>query len=1252
MEMEIVDPLSPGGLKKREPLTECGNGNIRVSDSHGPQTHSEKDKQLYFNKLISRAKEKVSQGKLEAALEYYKKAYRIDPKEKLQKKITKMEAYIRDHEDSGDASEESDMIHIGKGFYLYKALCNKLYPHQKQGLLWMWSLYQKKKGGILGDDMGLGKTIQVISFLSGMFDSEHVHAVLIVMPVSLILNWEKEFEKWAPGIRVSAFHGSSKRERERALGKVQRRGGVCLTSYGMVVSSWQVLSQKDDREFKWDYVILDEGHKIKNPTKTSKGVRAIPCSNRIILTGTPIQNNLGEMWALFDYVQQGALLGTARTFKMEFDNPITRSRAKDATMGEKRLGAEMAETLRKIIAPYFLRRTKAEVQAMNEDKENAQEGSSERSATPLMPSLTRKNDFVIWVYLSEIQKKIYQDFSSSDEVKELLMVTTRSPLTALIVLKKICDHPRLLSSAACMQLGLDGQDFEAEYLNHPASQESAANRIHNITDDILINESGKMLFLVDLLDNLKQEGHRCLVFSQSRKMLDIIQKVITNRGHKVARMDGTVTQLDDRERIIKKFESDSSYSVFLLTTQVGGVGLTLTAADRVVIFDPSWNPATDAQAVDRVFRIGQDKNVVVYRLITCGSIEEKIYRRQVFKESITRQTTGTSKNPYRYFSQQELKELFILDDPTMSVTQQQLQDMHSSSRISDNNLDAHVAFLHTLAMYGLTDHDRMFSHEAAHDEEEDDEGGTDYIQSRAQKALETINMESQMNTQMQETMSKYPPNYLVHDSLQQPPIVAPSRDDTKRSMPSRPPAPTTSSGPLIDLAAVDTESEDSEIDEGLNQTLADLTLEDVDMEDEAHQQENGKKEEVPSSPERQPIIIEEQMIVSPDASRPIITTQRVDKEPFTNFNELLKSECKNESNPASLTEDGPDIRADSTDFEQGNGRKTPHDSLPFGKEKRLEESSVIVLDSASNTPQVKHLNPASGSVDRICIPDSDEDDGDDDDGGEMVVDDSFTSAKGRSEASTSKSDSNNISDVKVQYSPHGRARSVQVYDSPVVGPTIDMEDSPVHTAKKQSRRTRIASSSDEEEISASKEKEGYNTAPSSPASGMPVIISSSEGEDEDGNSSNKIGRSAKIRKEGGLNISQGKSQEANSSQEEEGDDVISSQEEEEEEAGSSTDDFINNDSEELEEEEESVEEEEEGSEEDSDEENEIEDSEEEMPAEKIQEFEHARNLARQYYENGRHNQAMVHILKALEIHHDDSLKLMALKIAQKRKKGE
>ncbi|KAM6253394.1 DNA excision repair protein ERCC-6-like [Porphyrio hochstetteri] len=622
----------------------------------------------------------------------------------------------------------------------------KLFQHQREGVAFLYRLHREgRPGGILADDMGLGKTIQVIAFLSGMFDSELIQHVLLIMPTTLVSNWLAEFARWTPGLRVKEFHGSSKVERTRNLERVQRRNGIIITSYQMLINNWKQLSSSHEQEFTWDYVILDEAHKIKCPSnKTTKCVYMIPAKHRILLTGTPVQNNLQEMWSLFDFACQGSLLGTAKTFRMEYENPITRAREKDATLGEKALGLKISEDLMTIIKPYFLRRTKEDIKTSRADKPDAPlpEDQGDHGA-PIMPSLTRKNDFVVWVYLAPVQEEIYRNFLSLDHVKEVLM-TTRSPLAELTVLKKLCDHPRLLSAKACIRLGLEEQEHSEQDQGRETGMLSSANKIDHLSDETLIQESGKMQFLVGLLERLREEGHRTLVFSQSRKMLDIIELVLSRRQFKIMRIDGTVTHLTEREKRINAFQSNKDHCLFLLTTQVGGVGITLTAASRVVIFDPSWNPATDAQAVDRAYRIGQKENVVIYRLITCGTVEEKIYRRQVFKDSLIRQSTGDKKNPFRYFSKQELRELFTLEDTRTSATQIQLQSLHATQRKTDLQLDEHIAYLHSLEMFGISDHDLIHTRETAQEEQVESEEAHQYIQRRVQKAHELVQLESQL----------------------------------------------------------------------------------------------------------------------------------------------------------------------------------------------------------------------------------------------------------------------------------------------------------------------------------------------------------------------------------------------------------------------------------------------------------------------------------------------------------------------------
>ncbi|XP_004439893.1 PREDICTED: DNA excision repair protein ERCC-6-like [Ceratotherium simum simum] len=696
----------------------------------------------HYLRYVKEAKEATKNGDLEEAFKLFNLAKDIFPNEKVMSRIQKIQEALEELAEHGD-DEFTDVCN--SGLLLYRELHNQLFEYQKEGVAFLYSLYRDgRKGGILADDMGLGKTVQIIAFLSGMFDASLVNHVLLIMPTNLINTWVKEFVKWTPGMRVKTFHGPSKDERTRNLNRIQQRNGVIITTYQMLINNWQQLSSLNSQQFVWDYVILDEAHKIKtSSTKSAICARAIPASNRILLTGTPIQNNLQELWSLFDFACQGSLLGTLKTFKMEYENPITRAREKDATQGEKALGFKISENLMAIIKPYFLRRTKEEVQKKKSSNPEVRlnEKNPDVDAICEMPSLSRKNDLIIWLRLVPLQEEIYRKFVSLDHIKELLM-ETRSPLAELGVLKKLCDHPRLLSARACHLLNRGAVKFSVQDENE-GEDSSDVDHIDQITDDTLMEESGKMIFLMDLLKRLRDEGHQTLVFSQSRQILNIIERLLKNRHFKILRIDGTITHLVEREKRINLFQQNKDYSVLLLTTQVGGVGLTLTAATRVVIFDPSWNPATDAQAVDRVYRIGQKENVVVYRLITCGTVEEKIYRRQVFKDSLIRQTTGDKKNPFRYFSKQELRELFTIEDFQNSATQLQLQALHAAQRRSDKKLDEHIAYLHSLGIAGISDHDLIYTRDLSVKEELDMIEESHYIQQRVQKAQFLVELESQ-----------------------------------------------------------------------------------------------------------------------------------------------------------------------------------------------------------------------------------------------------------------------------------------------------------------------------------------------------------------------------------------------------------------------------------------------------------------------------------------------------------------------------
>ncbi|KAI1285897.1 DNA excision repair protein ERCC-6-like [Halotydeus destructor] len=612
-----------------------------------------------------------------------------------------------------------------QGHKVLRKVYEKLYEYQVEGLKWMLKLYDTAvnhkgpdcnfaKGCVLADDMGLGKTVQTITLLCTLLMEENIEKVLIVAPVSLLINWAKEFKHWyRNSVDVLDFHEGSKQRRLQNLRHVQRNGGVLLTTYDLARNFDHEMNNLGSKKFTWDYLVLDEAHKIKNPTKTSKSLQEFRSYFRLAITGTPVQNNLRELHAIYHFVN--GCLGPYPSFKSSFEIPIQRSREKNATEYEKKTGTLLAENLRKEYQMYFKRRTKEEVFS----RRNSIGGDSK-----LNLFLPTKYDWVVWVTLTDFQVVLYKDFLKTDSVVDIVRGDDkRSALVQLTDLKKLCDHPRRMPKSVINEL----KETSMNESGLASGVDANGVDIESIDTETLLNESSKVGVLLSLLQCLRSEGHRTLVFSMSTLMLDIIQKVLTVHRFKMARLDGRVRKMAERDKIVRTFQEDTSYEVCLLTTQVGGVGLTLTAADRVVIYDPSWNPATDSQAVDRVYRIGQKKHVVVYRLITCGTVEEKIFRRQVFKRSIINQMVQSEHDPTRYFTNQDLRELFQFNDHTKAETCDLIESMHGHQRKQCGTTDIHRGFVGNLDhVYGISDHDFLFSNKEG--EVADDVGDVEIIE--------------------------------------------------------------------------------------------------------------------------------------------------------------------------------------------------------------------------------------------------------------------------------------------------------------------------------------------------------------------------------------------------------------------------------------------------------------------------------------------------------------------------------------------
>ncbi|XP_032168347.1 DNA excision repair protein ERCC-6 isoform X2 [Mustela erminea] len=504
--------------------------------------------------------------------------------------------------------------------------------YQQTGVRWLWELHCQQAGGILGDEMGLGKTIQIIAFLAGLSYSKirtrgsnyrfkGLGPTIIVCPTTVMHQWVKEFHTWWPPFRVAILHetGSYAHKKEKLIRDIAHCHGILITSY-----SYIRLMQDDISRHDWHYVILDEGHKIRNPNAAvTLACKQFRTPHRIILSGSPMQNNLRELWSLFDFIFPGKL-GTLPVFMEQFSVPITMGGYSNASPVQVKTAYKCACVLRDTINPYLLRRMKSDVK--------------------MSLSLPDKNEQVLFCRLTEEQHKVYQNFIDSKEVYRILNGDMQI-FSGLVALRKICNHPDLFSGGPKNAKGIPDDELEEDQFGY-------------------WKRSGKMIVVESLLKIWHKQGQRVLLFSQSRQMLDILEVFLRAQKYSYLKMDGT-TAIASRQPLITRYNEDPSIFVFLLTTRVGGIGVNLTGANRVIIYDPDWNPSTDTQARERAWRIGQKKQVTVYRLLTAGTIEEKIYHRQIFKQFLTNRVLKDPKQR-RFFKSNDLYELFTLTSPDPS----------------------------------------------------------------------------------------------------------------------------------------------------------------------------------------------------------------------------------------------------------------------------------------------------------------------------------------------------------------------------------------------------------------------------------------------------------------------------------------------------------------------------------------------------------------------------------------------------------
>lgn len=443
--------------------------------------------------------------------------------------------------------------------------------YQVAGLNWLISLHENGISGILADEMGLGKTLQTISFLGYLRHIMHTSGPhLVIVPKSTLDNWKREFGKWTPEVNVLVLQGA-KEERQNLISErlIDEDFDVCITSYEIILREKSHL-----RKLAWEYIIIDEAHRIKNEESSlAQVIRLFDSRNRLLITGTPLQNNLHELWALLNFILPD-VFGDSEAFDQWFS-------------GQSGDQDTVVKQLHRVLRPFLLRRVKSDVEK----------------------SLLPKKEINLYIGMSDMQVKWYKKILEKDIDAVNGAGGKRESKTRLLnivmQLRKCCNHPYL---------------FEGAEPGPPYT-----------TDEHLIYNAGKMAMLDRLLIRLKKQGSRVLIFSQMSRLLDILEDYCVFRDFKYCRIDGSTAHEDRIAAIDDYNKNDSEKFVFLLTTRAGGLGINLTSADIVVLFDSDWNPQADLQAMDRAHRIGQKKQVIVYRLVTENAIEEKVLERAAQK---------------------------------------------------------------------------------------------------------------------------------------------------------------------------------------------------------------------------------------------------------------------------------------------------------------------------------------------------------------------------------------------------------------------------------------------------------------------------------------------------------------------------------------------------------------------------------------------------------------------------------------------
>ncbi|OAD08780.1 hypothetical protein MUCCIDRAFT_136222, partial [Mucor lusitanicus CBS 277.49] len=462
----------------------------------------------------------------------------------------------------------------------------QLKQYQVRGLQWMISLYNNNLNGILADEMGLGKTIQTISLITYLIEKKQQNGpFLIIVPLSTLPNWTMEFDKWAPSVSKIVYTGPSHQRKELASMVRSGQFQVLLTTFEYIIRDTQALCRT-----KWLYLIMDEGHRMKNANaKLTVTLRQkFHARYRLILTGTPLQNNLPELWALLNFILP-KIFKSVKTFEEWFNTPFSNQGAHDKVDLNEEEQLLIIKRLHKVLRPFLLRRLKSDVES----------------------ELPDKVEKVIKCKLSSLQVKLYHQLKNTHvNSNGYFPIAYKKLNNTIMQLRKVCNHP-----------------FIFEGVENALNPKGKAN-------ELLYRCSGKLELLDRMLPKLQRTGHRVLIFFQMTGIMNIMEDYLNWRHYRYLRLDGN-TRSEDRSTLLHHFnQPDSPYFIFLLSTRAGGLGLNLQSADTVILFDSDWNPHQDLQAQDRAHRIGQTKEVRIFRLVTSNSIEERILATAQYKLGI------------------------------------------------------------------------------------------------------------------------------------------------------------------------------------------------------------------------------------------------------------------------------------------------------------------------------------------------------------------------------------------------------------------------------------------------------------------------------------------------------------------------------------------------------------------------------------------------------------------------------------------